>query len=148
MIHCVLRNSAEYSRPRLGIAAVEFAVVAPLFLFLLAGVIEFGQAFRIKHAIAAASRVGARCAVQKNSGVALVRHKVKSQVSNTLNISNGDVNVDVKLNGSLASSTATPAEGDVIAVTVSVSYKAVANGFYTKFLSSSTLSSTCVLMRD
>ncbi len=45
---------------RLGAAAVEFAIVAPLFFMLVFGCIEFGRALMVQQILTNASRVGAR----------------------------------------------------------------------------------------
>jgi Flp pilus assembly protein TadG len=50
-------------RNRQGAAAVEFAVVAPVFFLLVFGMIEFGRAIMVQQVIINASREGARLAV-------------------------------------------------------------------------------------
>jgi Flp pilus assembly protein TadG len=50
-------------RNRRGAAAVEFAVVAPLFFLLVFGMIEFGRMVMVQQVITNASREGARRAV-------------------------------------------------------------------------------------
>ena len=47
-----------------GAAAVEFAIVLPVLMIILAGLIEFGWAFYWQHTTTNASRAGARYAVQ------------------------------------------------------------------------------------
>ncbi len=79
---------------RRGTAAVEFAVVAPLFLLLLAGIIEFGQVFRIQHLLANASRRGARAAVVDGRTRTQIRGIVKAHCAQIMNISEDDVTVD------------------------------------------------------
>lgn len=43
-----------------GAAAVEFAIVMPLLMVLMVGIMEFGYAFFIQASVAAAARVGVR----------------------------------------------------------------------------------------
>ena len=50
-------------RKRRGAAAVEFALVAPLFFFMVLGMIEVGRAIMVQQIITNASREGARRAV-------------------------------------------------------------------------------------
>ncbi len=50
-------------RNRLGVAAVEFAVIAPVFFLLILGMIEFGRMVMVQQVITNASREGARIAV-------------------------------------------------------------------------------------
>jgi Flp pilus assembly protein TadG len=45
-----------------GAVMVEFAFVLPVLVTLLIGIIEFGQAYNIKHALQAGAREGARAA--------------------------------------------------------------------------------------
>jgi Flp pilus assembly protein TadG len=51
------------TRNRLGQAAVEMALVMPILLILLLGIMEFGQAWNAKQIITDAAREGARQAV-------------------------------------------------------------------------------------
>jgi Flp pilus assembly protein TadG len=46
--------------PDRGAAAVEFALVAPLLLVLLLGIVEFGRAYGVEAALSQAAREGAR----------------------------------------------------------------------------------------
>jgi Flp pilus assembly protein TadG len=50
-------------RKRQGAAAVEFAIVAPLFFLMVFGMIEFGRAIMVQQVLTNASREGARVAV-------------------------------------------------------------------------------------
>jgi len=49
-----------------GQALAEFALVLPLILFFIAGIIEFGRAWNIKQAVTDAAREGARYTVVKD----------------------------------------------------------------------------------
>ncbi|MGV3486135.1 MAG: TadE/TadG family type IV pilus assembly protein [Planctomycetaceae bacterium] len=51
MRHAPHRSARDLRSPvkRRAAAAVEFALVAPFLLLLLAGIIEFGQSFFIQH---------------------------------------------------------------------------------------------------
>jgi Flp pilus assembly protein TadG len=69
--HTYKRRSAAIKRrkpsaPR-GIAAVEFAIVAPVFLMVVLGIIEVGRAIMVQQVLINASRVGARRAVMLSS---------------------------------------------------------------------------------
>lgn len=59
MVHKRLRHS----KTRAGAAAVEFALVVPIFLLFIFGIIEFGRAFMVQQILVNASREGARQAV-------------------------------------------------------------------------------------
>ena len=52
---------------RRGVAAVEFAFVAPIFFLLVLGIIEIGRAMMVQQVLVNAARVGARRAVMLSS---------------------------------------------------------------------------------
>jgi Flp pilus assembly protein TadG len=56
-------------RNRRGQALAEFALVLPLILFFIAGIIEFGRAWNIKQAVTDAAREGARYTVVKDDAL-------------------------------------------------------------------------------
>jgi hypothetical protein len=49
--------------PESGAIAVEFIFLLPLFMLVLSGMVEFGNMWYVRHALANASREGARAAV-------------------------------------------------------------------------------------
>ena len=61
-----LRQLLRRGRGEEGAAAVEFALVGPLLLLLLAGLFDFGWLFYWQHTVTNASRAGARYGVQAN----------------------------------------------------------------------------------
>jgi Flp pilus assembly protein TadG len=46
-----------------GVVAMEFVILFPLFFLILAGIVEFGHLFYVRHTLTNASREGARAAV-------------------------------------------------------------------------------------
>lgn len=52
-------------RKQRGTAAVEFALIVPLLLLLIAGLIDFGHLFWHRHVLTNAAREGARAAVKR-----------------------------------------------------------------------------------
>ena len=46
-----------------GVVALEFVILFPLFLLIVAGIVEFGHLFYVRHTLTNASREGARAAV-------------------------------------------------------------------------------------
>jgi Flp pilus assembly protein TadG len=67
-----------------GQALAEFALVLPILFFLIAGIIEFGRGWNIKHAVTDASREGARWAVVQDPAITStgdVIHKVKLRLA-------------------------------------------------------------------
>ncbi len=56
------KRRCRNQRKRLGAAAVEFAIVSPLFILLTLGLIEVGRVVMVKQLVINASREGARLA--------------------------------------------------------------------------------------
>ncbi|MCP4640247.1 MAG: pilus assembly protein, partial [bacterium] len=125
-----------------------FAVVAPLFLLLLAGMVEFGQAFRIEHALANACRRGARAGICDGSTTSAVTGEVKEQCSQSLGVNEADVAVAVKVNGDEFLDLSKAKARDEIAVTVSIPFSDAGAGFFANMFSNSTLSSTTILEHE
>ena len=50
-----------------GASAVEFALVLPILIVLVLGIIEFGHAFQVQGTLSAAAREGARAMALRNS---------------------------------------------------------------------------------
>lgn len=46
-----------------GVVALEFVILFPLFLLIIAGIVEFGHLFYVRHTLTNATREGARAAV-------------------------------------------------------------------------------------
>ena len=142
------KGNRHSSLARLGAAAVEFAVVAPLFFLLLAGIMEFGQAFRIEHMLSIACRRGARAAVVEGATTSQVQQKVKAHCVQTLKVAEANVTVEIAVNGDPLVDVSKALEGAEISVTVKVPYSKAGVGFYANMFATSTLSSTCLLEHE
>ena len=59
----VIRNSHGIRKGDRGATAVEFALVLPLFVLLLFGIIDFGRYFFVQHTVQFATREGTRLAL-------------------------------------------------------------------------------------
>jgi hypothetical protein len=70
-------------RAELGQALAEFALVLPVLMLLIAGIVEFGRAWNIKQAVTDAAREGARYAVVADGDVTLdvVEAKIKERLA-------------------------------------------------------------------
>lgn len=64
-----IRRPQSAARSRHGAVAVEFAVVAPVFVALLFGLIELGRAFETQNMLEVAAREGARFASMDRDGL-------------------------------------------------------------------------------
>ncbi|QDU40148.1 TadE-like protein [Maioricimonas rarisocia] len=157
--HHVAR-AGDAGRQRQGAAAVEFALVAPLFLLLLAGIVEFGQVFRIEHMLSNASRRGARAAIVEGATESQVKSLITSHCTQTLGVSAQDITVTITVNGGGAvgddddddsggvTSLSQASEGDAIQVTVSLPYAKAGVGFFANTFADSTLSASCILEHE
>lgn len=107
---------------RRGQALVEFAMVMPLLLLLLVGLIEFGRAWNLHQVVTDASREGARHAVLQSEADPSDRQDSVSNVVNralanaAVNTSNPNIDIDVDGLSEI---------GKPVTVTVSVPYEFV-----------------------
>lgn len=105
------------SREHRGVAAVEFAVVLPLFLLVVFGMIEFGRAIMVQQVLTNASREGARRATIEGATESEVQSVVRTYLTNS------------SITG--ATTTVAPSDllilgfGDSVSVTVEVPFEAV-----------------------
>lgn len=133
---------------RYGAAAVEMAIIAPVFLLLIAGIVEFGQAFQIKHSLANAARRGARLAIVPGMPSDRVRERVQGHAAQLLRVAPERTTVVIALNGDPDAEIAGAVDGSEITVTVSVLFSDCGVGFFSQFLGSTMLSASCVLERE
>ncbi len=130
----------SYRKKRRGAAAVEFAVVAPIFLLLVFGMIEYGRMVMVQQVLVNASREGARKAVLDGSTQQDVVDVVQ-QYTNSASIQGVTISV-------------TPADpqdaafGDPVTVTVSVGFNQVSWLPSPMYLGGKTLSATSVMRRE
>jgi Flp pilus assembly protein TadG len=68
-----------------GAAAVEFALVMPILILMLFGIIEFARAWNVRQTLTDAAREGARVAVVNNAMMpaAMLQDSVRQVVRNT-----------------------------------------------------------------
>jgi Flp pilus assembly protein TadG len=98
-----IRNPQSEIRNRRGAVAVEFAVVAPVLVALVFGMIQYGRAFEMQNQLQVAAREGARFASLDHTGMLASgqtsNQKLIQDVKNflaTYGIANSDVTVQVK----------------------------------------------------
>jgi hypothetical protein len=72
-------------RSERGQALAEFALVLPLVMLFIAGIVEFGRAWNIKQAVTDAAREGARYAVVQDSTI-LSTDDVKAKIEERLGL--------------------------------------------------------------
>lgn len=124
---------------RRGAAAVEFAMVAPIFFMLCIGMIEIGRAIMVQQVLINAARVGARRAVMLSSST--------SAVTSTVSDYTTGVGVPT-VTTTVTPDPATAEAGTAITVTTSVSYASVSWVPAPRFMGGKTLSSTSVMRKE
>jgi Flp pilus assembly protein TadG len=101
---------------RRGAAVAEFALVAPLFLLMVMGMIELGRALMVQQVLINASRVGARAAITAGATTSDVQQAVRDYAES---VAVPGVSVAVSPNP------ATAASGTMISVDTSVDFNQV-----------------------
>jgi len=125
---------------RRGAAAAEMALVLPIFIAIVVGMLEFSQAFMAKQAVTAAAQDACRVAILDGSTLTSVQSKAQAALSAA---GIGPTAATITTNPTAPSSGGydTP-----VSVTVSVPYSAVSS-VATWFLPANTTLSATVTMR-
>jgi len=125
--------------PRRGAAATEFAIVAPVFLLLVIGILELGRALMVQQVLINASRVGARQAITLGATTAEVEAAVEDYAES---VAVPGVEVTVTPNP------ATAVAGDSITVTTSVPFNDVSWLASPWFLGGNTLTASSIMRKE
>ena len=134
-------------RPQRGVAVVEMAVLLPVFLVIILGIVEFGRAYNVEHLLANAARMGARRSVVDGSTNTAVEQMVKDFCVSNLNVSASDITVVITVGTVSGADLSTATTGDLVTLTVSVDFDDVSliPGSY---LGGKQLSDTCVMEHE
>lgn len=127
-------------RKRRGAAVVEFAVVAPVFIMLVFGMIEYGRMVMVQQLIVNASREGARVAVLDGATTSSVQSTVNTYLSNAA-ISGATVTVSPNPPSSAG-------YGAPVTVTASIPFTQVSWLPSPMYLGGKTLTATTVMRRE
>jgi Flp pilus assembly protein TadG len=134
------KHCGSYRRNRRAAAAVEFAIVAPVFFLLILGMIEYGRMVMVQQVITNASREGARQAVLDGATTAEITAVVNGYLTSG-SISGATVTV--------TPNPPTNAEfGDPVTVTVSIPFSQVSWLPSPMYLGGKTLTATTVMRRE
>ena len=137
----MLNQRSSNPTKRRGAAVVEFAIVAPLFLTLIAGTIELGQGIVLMQLLTNASRQGARVAgYDTTTSASTVTTAVNNYLSNE-----GISGATTTISPSLPS---TASDGQQISVSVSLVFDNVRWLPSSFFLGGQTLQATSVMCRQ
>jgi len=129
-----------FRKKRLAAAAVEFAVVAPVFLLLVFGMIEYGRMVMVYQILTNASREGARAAVLDGATTSSVTTSVNGFLT------------DAFISGATVTVSPNPPSGaqygDPVTVTVSIPFSQVSWLPSPMYLGSRTLTSATAMRRE
>ncbi len=85
MIHLQARTGLHGRRDQRGAAAVEFAIILPILIALVFGIIEFSIAYNRQQGLHAAAREGARVAALPQTDQATIAAQVHASLQGVLN---------------------------------------------------------------
>lgn len=130
---------------RQGAAAVEFALVAPLFFLLVMGMIEFGRAIMVQQLITNAAREGVRNAVLDGSTSTSAK-AAANQYLTAGGVSGATISVLNSAGAAVEPSTI--GYGESVTVRVAIPYSSVSWLPSPWFLGSKTLAATAIMRRE
>ncbi len=108
------RAGPHYSR--IGATTVEMALVLPILLTLVFGIMQVGYAFMVQHALQDAARKGCRTGTLPNRSNATVTATVNNTLA-TAGLTNTTITIQVN---NVASNVAAAVNGDYVSVQVSM----------------------------
>lgn len=88
MRHCVLRKCADARRDVRGAAAVEFALILPILLILVFGIVNYGDMLSVRQSVSQAASEGARAAAVNPGNDAAKIASAKEAVEGALDAQN------------------------------------------------------------
>jgi Flp pilus assembly protein TadG len=141
------RDCGGCRRIRRGAAAVEFAIVAPVFVLMVFGMIEFGRAIMVQQVITNAAREGARYAVLDGSTSSSAKTVVNNYLSSG-GVAANAATVKVMNAGGTEVEPSTIGYGETVTVAISIPYTSVTWLPAPWFLKNATLSASTVMRRE
>jgi hypothetical protein len=141
--HSGIASPAPRRRGRPGLAVVEFAVIAPVLLFLIVSMLEMATAVQIKAVLTDAARKGCRTGILPDGTNSAVTTDISSVLTNA-GITPGLATNTIKVNGASVN-VSTAAANTPISVKVSLPFSSVATvtGF---FLTGKNIESETIVM--
>ncbi|WP_430332001.1 TadE/TadG family type IV pilus assembly protein [Rhodococcus sp. ACT016] len=99
-----------------GAAAVEFALVVPILITLVLGIIEFGRGYNVQNAVSAAAREGVRVmAIKKDASAA----RTAAQGAGVFSPAITDAEICIRISGAQGCSATTCPSGSTVTLTIS-----------------------------
>jgi Flp pilus assembly protein TadG len=133
---------------RRGAAVVEMAMVLPIFVLLLLGLVEFGRAIMVGQMVTNAAREGCRQAILDGSTNTAVDTFVKDFLQASANVSRSDVTVNIAIaNPASGGQLSAAATRDLVTVSVSIPFARVSY-LPPSFLGSASLSAASAMRHE
>ena len=146
------RHPQQTRQRRHGAAVVEMALILPVFIMLVFGVIEFGRAMMISQLVTNSARDGARLAILDGSTNQTVSTAVTDFLNQSVGLNPADVTVTITVtagpgNPDPGNDVSAAQAGDICTVNVSVPFDKVT---LTKadYLSGKNLTGFCSMRRE
>lgn len=121
---------------------MEFAVVAPIFLLLFFGMIDFGRMIMVQQLLTDAAREGARAGVLDGAEAGVIRSNVEGLLDAT-SVDSDVVTVDLE-----PADLASARTGDAVTVRISVSFRDVCWLPTPRALGDRTLAAVCTMRHE
>lgn len=119
---------------RQGQTLVEFAIILPLLMLLLFGIIEFGRYLYLKNSVTNAAREGARKAVVTNPwNDSTVKQYLVDNSAISLNVGNIDI------------TPSSPSQGTAVTVTVEIPFTSVVPDLIPQFVNLNSISASATM---
>ena len=126
MFHPFSRMTRRSERTRRGAATVEMAVILPVFVTIMLGMIEVGRGLMVGQLMTNAAREGARLAVINGTTNSDVSTQVKTFMQGAANVAQADTTVNITISNTAAAGQLTGATtGDLVTVTVTIPFSKV-----------------------
>lgn len=136
------------AKSRAGAAAVETAVVLPIFLLVIFGIVEFGRAMSVTQMLTAATRDHCRRATLDGETNASIIDSTRSFLVSTVRPSSEDFTITISVNRQSANNQIEKAKpGDIVTVNAEIPFQSV-KYIPGRFLSGLKLSSTCSMLHE
>lgn len=125
-----MRLISKNPSKRRGAAMVEMAFVLPIFFMVVLGIIEFGRAMMVSQMVTNSAREATRLGIIDGSTNATVSQWIKDFLVQSINVSAGDVTVDITVtaaagNASPGNEIGNSKPRDLVTIKVSVPFDKV-----------------------
>jgi len=136
----IARKSFRQAQQRHGAAIVEFAVVSPILILMILGMIDVGRAVMVQNLLTNAARDGARAAVLDGASASAIESEVESFLAAS-SVSGATVTVS-------PNPLTTATQGDPVTVTVQVPFSSVSWLPASPYFAGVNLQSTIIMRKE